>query len=229
VLEPETEKRTAGRKKVRALPTLLAPPRLGAGFVPAGVLARGVLRMGRMRLRGPAVKWVLLALGLLTTSCAGVVGAGAAVVVVGAGVLSMACYDRMTITVTDQATGTKLCDAKVTFTEGSSVTEATSCYSAALSTGKYKLRVERKGLVTYEEPVEVDTGSKCRHAVQTIYVAMDRPNRQTAPQVVAPPPAAPAAAAVAAPAAPPPAPSVSAAPPPAAAPAPAGTAFPDAP
>lgn len=196
-------------------------------------------------LRGSSLKWVLLALGLLTTSCAGAIGAGAALVVVGAGVLSMACYDRMTVTVVDQLTGTKLCDAKVTFTEGDSVTEATSCYSAALSTGKYELKVERRGLVPYQVPVEVNTGSKCRHAVQTIYVALDRPNLQQAPQMIGPPPALPPAAPVApgpapapAPAAPAPAavPSGSAVPAPAAAPAPApatpapaATAFPDTP
>jgi hypothetical protein len=199
------------------------------------------------------MKWVLVALGLLTTSCAGAIGAGAALVVVGAGVLSMACYDRMAITVTDGLTGTKLCDAKVTFTEDGSVTEATSCYTAALSTGKYQLRVERPGLLPYEAPVEINTGSKCRHAVQTIYVALERPNRQQGPQLIGPPPAtAPVAPAAPLPAAPPPpagattvpppaatvpaapsatpAPAAPAAPaaPPAAAPPPATTAFPDA-
>jgi hypothetical protein len=199
-----------------------------------GAVARRVLRVERMKWsRGSAVRWVVVALGLATTSCAGVVGAGAAVAVVGAAVLSMTCYDRMTVTVTDQATGTKLCDAKVTFTKGSSVTEANSCYSAALSTGKYQLRVERQGLVTYEETVDVDTGSKCKHAVQTIYVAMDRPGQQAAPQVVAPAAPAPAAPAPVAPApvAPPPSPSASTPAPPAApatAPAPS-SAFPDAP
>jgi hypothetical protein len=197
------------------------------------------------------MKWALVALGLLTTSCAGVIGAGAALVVVGAGVLSMACYDRMAVTVTDSLSGTKLCDAKVTFTEDGSVTEATSCYTAALSTGKYTLRVERQGLVPYEAPVEINTGSKCRHAVQTIYVALDRPNRQQGPQLIGPPPApvaptplppappAPAGATTAPPAAsasaappsvvPPPTTPPPAATPPSAAPPPADKAFPDAP
>lgn len=215
---------------------------------PADAEGRGALRarfFGMKWLRGSSLKWAVVALGLLTTSCAGAIGAGAALVVVGAGVLSMACYDRMQVTVTDALTGTKLCDAKVTFTEDGSVTEATSCYTAALSTGKYQLRVERKGLVPYEAPVEINTGSKCRHAVQTVYVALDRPNRQQGPQLIAPPPAAPAAPLPAAPAAPPgtttadpppaapaPATPASAAPatpvPPApAAPAPATSAFPD--
>ncbi len=191
-------------------------------------------------LRGSSLKWVLVALGLLTTSCAGAIGAGAALVVVGAGVLSMACYDRMQVTVTDALTGTKLCDAKVTFTEDGSVTEANSCFTAALSTGKYTMRVERKGLVPYEAPIEINTGSKCRHAVETIYVALDRPNRQQPAQVIAPPPAAPATPAVplpAAPAAPPgatmaPAPANPASPAPTrspATPAPATSAFPDSP
>lgn len=188
-------------------------------------------------LRGSAVKWALIGLGLLTTSCAGAIGAGAAVLVVGAGIVSMTCYDRLTVTVTDQLTGAKLCDAKVTFTEGKSVTEATSCYSAALSTGSYKMRVERAGLVPYEAPIQVYTGSKCRHAVQTVYVALERPDQRVAPQLVTPPaspstpPAAataPAAAQPAAPAAPAAAPAPSSAP--AASPstpAPSTTAFPD--
>lgn len=134
--------------------------------VPAGVLAVGVL-----------------AAGVLATGCAGIVGAGAAAVIVGAGALSMTCYDRLAVTVTDRATGTKLCDARVSFIEGSSVTEATSCYQAALSTGKYRVRVERQGLVTYEAPLEVDTGGSCKHATQTLWIAMDRPDwRAPAPR-----------------------------------------------
>lgn len=152
-------------------------------------------------LRGRWVSLALLGAGLVTTGCAGVVGAGAAVVVVGAGVLSMTCYDRVSVTVTDKLTGTELCDAKVTFFEGKSETKATSCYEAALATGKYKMRVERPGLVPYEVPVVIDTGRSCKHAVQTLYVALDRPNMPTAPQHIAPP----GATTVAAPA-PPPAP-----------------------
>lgn len=199
---------------------------------------------------GRWVKWALLGAGLLTTSCAGVVGAGAAVVVVGAGVLSMTCYDRVSVTVTDQLTGTKLCDAKVTFREGTSesVTEATSCYDAALSDGTYTMRVERRGLVPYEVPVVINTGRSCKHAVQTLYVALDRPNMPAQPQFITPPhtapaapaPALPASAAPAAPAAPAaapaapvpaPAPSVNAPPAaaPSAAPPPAAGTFPTAP
>lgn len=155
---------------------------------------------------GAGVKWLLVGLGLATTSCAGAIGAGAAAVVVGAGVLAMTCYDRVAVTVVDQATGNQLCDARVTFWEGSSKTEATSCYTAALTTGKYTLKVERPGLVPYAVPVEVSTGSKCLHAVQTIYVAMERAGAQRGPQQVSPPavPAAPAAPSAPAPAATPP-------------------------
>ena len=172
------------------------------------------------------LSWALLGAGLLTTSCAGVVGAGAAVVVVGAGVLSMTCYDRVSVTVTDRLTGTPLCDAKVTFHEGSSVTEASSCHQAALATGQYKMRVERPGLVSYEVPVTIDTGKSCKHAVQTLWVALDRPNLQTQPTHIAPPPAAPPTAAppqapVAAPVPPPAAPATAPAPAPGTAPAPA--------
>src|SRR6478752_7628790 len=105
--------------------------------------------------RGSWAKWLLVGVGLLSTGCVGVVGAGAAAVLVGAGVLAYTCYDRVSVTVTDRLTGTKLCDARVTFLQGDSKTVATSCYDAALSKGNYVLRVERAGLATFEEPIEV--------------------------------------------------------------------------
>jgi hypothetical protein len=198
------------------------------------------------------MKWVVIAAGLLATSCAGVIGAGAAVVVVGAGVLTFTCYDRVAVTVTDRVTGTKLCDAKVTFLQGTSETVATSCYQAALSSGSYTLRVERRGLETFEEPVEVSESGQCGQTTQTMYIALDRKNRVQGPAQVAPPaapvtvppapaqPAAPVGPAPASttPAAPPataplppapPPPSSGAAPAPAPSPKPAATAFPDAP
>ena len=167
---------------------------------------------------GNWLSWALMAAGLLTTSCAGVIGAGVGAAFVGAGVLSMTCYDRVSVTVTDKVTGTKLCDAKVTFTEDGSETIATSCYQAALSDGQYKMRVERRGLVPYEMPLNIDTGKSCKHAVQTMWVALDRPNLQPPSQQIVPRPSP-----VAAPAAPAAAPAPPAAPPPAPAPAPAPT------
>ena len=209
--------------------------------------------MGRSR--RARVKWGIAALGLMATSCAGFVGAGAAAVLVGAGAVGFTCYDRVSVTVTDAVTGTPLCDAKVTFIEGTSTITATSCYEAALSRGKYRLRVERRGLVPYEESFEVTKGDGCGQSVQTMYVALDRLNHAPAPPaappqvVVAPqngtvlapsaaapaPPSPPASASVSAPAlAPPPTPPGSAparASGPAPAPpgsAPATTAFPEA-
>jgi hypothetical protein len=137
-------------------------------------------------------KWAFVAAGgLLSTSClAAAIGGGVGVVVVGAGVVAFTCYDRVSVTVTDRLTGTKLCDAKVTFTKGSSETEATSCYQAALSAGKYKMRVERHGLLPFEQPVDVVKSSDCGGTIQTMYIALDRPNRVVAPAQVAPPPPA---------------------------------------
>jgi hypothetical protein len=137
-----------------------------------------------MWLRGRYVKLSLVAAGLLSTGCAGAIGAGAAAVFVGAGVLGFTCYDRVSVVVTDGATGTKLCDAKVSFFEGKSETVATSCYQAALSTGKYRLHVERPGLAPFDEPVEVTESASCGQTVQTMYVALDRLNRATAPQQI---------------------------------------------
>lgn len=150
-------------------------------------------------------RWAALAAGLLSTGCLmGAIAAGTGVVVVGAGVIAFTCYDRITVTVTDRLTGTALCDAKITFTKGSSVSEATSCGQVALSAGKYKMRVTRPGLVPFEQPVEVVKGKDCGGTIQTMYVALERPNYQQAPQQVVPAPPPPPTPSVAAPAAPPP-------------------------
>jgi hypothetical protein len=134
--------------------------------------------------------------GLLSTSClAAAIGGGVGVVVVGAGVVAFTCYDRVSVTVTDRLTGTPLCDAHVTFQKGGSVTEATSCYQAALSAGKYMMRVERPGLLPFEQPVDVVKSSDCGGTIQTMYIALDRPNRVVPPEQVAPSPAAPSPAA----------------------------------
>jgi len=136
----------------------------------------------------------LIGAGLLSTGCVGVLGAGTAVVLVGAGFLAYTCYDRVSVTVTDRLTGAKLCDAKVTFIQGDSQTVAASCYEAALSKGKYRLRVERAGLAPFEEEIEVVRGESCGKSVQTMFVALDRLNQPQPPQQIAPPRAAPPAA-----------------------------------
>lgn len=157
---------------------------------------------------------LFIGLGLLSSGCLmGGIALGTGVVAVGAGVVAFTCYDRVNVTVTDRLTGVKLCDAKVVFTQGSSEVEATSCGQAALSAGKYKMRVERPGLVPFEQPVDVVRSEDCGSTTQTMFVALDRPNFQQAPQQVAPPPReapAPPATAVAEP--PPPAPAATPAP-----------------
>ena len=176
---------------------------------------------------------LLLALGLLTTGCAtaGLVGA-TAVVLIGVGALVSTCYDRVEVTVVDQALGNKVCDAQVVFWEGSSSTEATNCYSASLSSGTYTLKVTRPGLEPFEQEITVDTkGQSCDSSLQTMYLAMDRAGGRIhavpAPAAVPPPSATPAPSAMtAAPSAPPaasavvPAPSAAPARTPSAAPAP---------
>ncbi len=149
------------------------------------------------------VRAFVLASGLLSTSCLmGGIAAGTGLVAAGAGVVAFACYDRVSVTVTDRLTGAKLCDARITFLKGSSETEATSCGQAALSAGKYRMRVERTGLVPFEQPVEVVKSEDCGGTIQTMYVAMDRPHTVQAPQQVAPRREAPAPAPAVAPPAP---------------------------
>lgn len=133
-------------------------------------------------MQGKWVKWALVATGMATVSCSGVVGAGAGLAVVAAAVIGYRCYDRVSVTVTDRVTGQTLCDAKVSFWEGNSEIEATSCYQAPLSAGKYRLHVERAGLVPYDVPIEVTKGD-CGQSVQTMYVALERVQ---APQLAAP-------------------------------------------
>lgn len=180
----------------------------------------------------------VLAAGFLSTGCLmGGIAAGTGLVAVGAGVAAFTCYDRVTVTVTDRLTGAKLCDARVAFLKGSSETVATSCGQAALSAGKYKMRVERAGLVPFEQPVEVVKSEDCGSTTQTMFVALERPNQQQAPQQVAPRRDAPvpvplAPAAPAAPAAPnvtPPPEAPATSPPDAAAPVPSGSPAPVAP
>jgi hypothetical protein len=153
----------------------------------------------------------LVAAGLLSTGCLmGGIAAGTGLVAIGGAALAFTCYDRVSVTVTDRLTGTKLCDAKVTFFQGSSETVATSCGQAALSPGKYRMRVERAGLVPYEQRVEVVESQDCGSTTQTMVVALDRPRAPAPPQQVSPPPPPPAPAPP--PAAPPAAPPVSAPP-----------------
>lgn len=158
----------------------------------------------------------LVAAGLLSTGCLmGGIAAGTGLVAIGGAALAFTCYDRVSVTVTDRLTGTKLCDAKVTFLQASSETVATSCGQAALSPGKYRMRVEQPGFVTFQQPVEVVESQDCGSTTQTMVVALSRPNQPAPPQQVAPPPPAPPS--VPAPpvsAAPAPAPPASEAPPP---------------
>jgi hypothetical protein len=163
----------------------------------------------------------LVAAGFLSTGCLmGGIAAGTGLVAIGGAALAFTCYDRVTVTVTDRLTGTKLCDAKVTFIQGSSETVATSCGQAALSAGKYRMRVERAGLVPFEQPVQVVESEDCGSTTQTMVVALDRPRQPAPPQQLTPPPAP-------APAAPPPPAAVSA--PPASAPPPPASTAPTAP
>jgi hypothetical protein len=146
-------------------------------------------------LRGTWSRWVVVATALFSVSCTAAIGAGASLVLVGAGVVAFTCYDRVSVTVTDRLTGTKLCDAKVTFVAGSSETVATSCGQAALSAGKYVMRVERPGLVPFTEPVEVAKSQDCGQTIQTMFVALDRPKTVQTPARVVPPASAPPAVA----------------------------------
>jgi hypothetical protein len=181
----------------------------------------------------------VLAAGLLASGCLmGGIAAGTGALAIGAGAIAFTCYDRVSVEVTDRLTGAKLCDARVTFMKGSSETVATSCGQAALSPGKYKMRVERAGLVPFNQTVDVVEGKDCGSTVQTMVVALERPNRSVEPQRVAPPatavtppapppppsptPETPAPA----PAAPPDVPATPPAPPPSAVPAPSGSAAP---
>lgn len=187
------DKATQGAAPPTALADPWGQPRASRPFpalLASDSIWRGACKVTNMvRSRSGAV--LVVALGLLTTGCAtaGLVGATAAVLV-GVGALASTCYDRVEVTVIDQALGNKVCDAKVVFWEGKSATEATNCYSASLSTGTYTLKVTRTGLEPFEQKVTVDTnGRRCDSSLQTMYLAMDRAKgriRETPAPVAAP-------------------------------------------
>ncbi|HEY6079228.1 MAG TPA: hypothetical protein VIW29_10520 [Polyangiaceae bacterium] len=168
----------------------------------------------------------------LTTGCAMGVGAAAGGALLVAGILSYECYDYVTITVIDEATGDKTCAAKVTVTEDGSEQELGSCYYAPLTEGHWTVRAALPGRPAVTTSVDVTDSKGCQPSVSTILLTIPAPGATSGPRRLVPagpaspaPPASPATAP--APAAPPaPTPEVPSAPSPAP---PAPTLTPEAP
>jgi hypothetical protein len=158
-----------------------------------------------------------LPLLLSATGCvAAAAGAGAAVAFGGAAALTSTCYDRVSLRLTDAASGQVTCGARVSAVNaGGSEVVFKSCYHAAVPRGTWTVRAELPGYATAKTPLIVPDGSRCDPAVQTIELTIAPVGYQSpAP----PPPPAPSprpaitAAPPAAPSAPPPAPSPAAPP-----------------
>jgi len=172
--------------------------------------------------------WVLLA----SSGCiAAAAGAGTAAVFGSAAALTSSCYDRVSLRLTDAASGQVTCTARVSAvsTSGSELTFG-SCYHAAVPPGAWKVRAELAGYTTASTPLTVPVESQCNPAVQTIELTIAPsgyqqpppvPPTPAAPAVAAPPPVVPSAPTTAPPPSaevPPPPPPVSASPAPSAVP-----------
>jgi predicted small secreted protein len=137
----------------------------------------------------------------LVASCNAAIGAGAIVLLGGAGYLASQCYDRVRVRVFDRATGSAGCDADVFVSDGSgSERELRPCYNAALTAGKWTLIARRQGYVTAStELVIPEHEGRCPSYTHTVEFTMRREGEPAEPATVRPAQATPAAAPAAAP------------------------------
>jgi hypothetical protein len=136
-----------------------------------------------------------LPLLLSATGCvAAAAGAGAAVVFGGAAALTSTCYDRVSLRLSDAASGQVTCGARVSAVDaGGSEVVFKSCYHAAVPRGTWTVRAEVPGYATAKTPLIVPEGSRCDPAVQTIELTIAPVGYQSAAPPAPPAPPAPSA------------------------------------
>jgi hypothetical protein len=125
----------------------------------------------------------------LATGCAAGVGAGVGAALIAAGVLTHECYEYVTITVIDGATGAKTCAAKVTVSEGGDDDVLGSCYYAPLTAGSWKVRAELAGRQPAVVTMNVEERDSCEPAVGSLVLTIPAPGGPLAPQPAVPTPA----------------------------------------
>jgi hypothetical protein len=134
---------------------------------------------------------VFLPLLSSATGCvAAAAGAGAAVVFGGAAALTSTCYDRVSLRLTDAASGQITCGATVSAVNahGSEVVFK-SCYHAAVPRGTWTVHAQLPGYTTAKTPLIVPAESHCDPAVQTIELTIAPLGYQPPPPALPPAPA----------------------------------------
>jgi len=159
----------------------------------------------------------LLLLGAAAASvvaCNAAVGVGAVALVSGAGYVAAQCYDRVRLRVRDASTGSYTCNADVSVSDGESERRLRPCYSAALTSGRWRFTARHPGYVpASSELVIAEREGDCPRYVHSIELTLRsendaKPLTQIAPKKApAAPPAAVSPPAAAPPAVSPPAPS----------------------
>jgi hypothetical protein len=131
---------------------------------------------------------LLGAVSLSIASCNALVGAGAVVVLGGAGFLANQCYDRVRVRVYDRSTGAAGCDADVFVSDGDSERKLRPCYNAALTEGKWTLTARREGYVPAStELVIPHHEGRCPSYTHSVEFTLRREGEPAEPAVVAPP------------------------------------------
>jgi hypothetical protein len=85
------------------------------------------------------------------------------------------CYQSLTVTVIDDRTGGKTCDATVTLRHSKgAIEELDDCYHAALSKGQYRIRAALGGRESEVTEFNVGDLSDCKPVTSTIMLTVPR-------------------------------------------------------
>jgi hypothetical protein len=85
------------------------------------------------------------------------------------------CYQDLTVTVIDDLTGAKVCDAQVTIRDSNGeMQDLDSCYHASLSEGQYRIRAALAGRKSEATAFEVGDLSDCKPVTSTIVLTIPR-------------------------------------------------------
>jgi hypothetical protein len=111
---------------------------------------------------------------LLIASCNAAVGGGLVVLVGGAGLLAVQCYDRVRVRVRDPESGLSTCSADVWLSEGGgSERRLRPCYSAALTEGSWTLTARQEGYApATTELVIPEHEGDCPHYTHTVELTL---------------------------------------------------------
>jgi len=162
---------------------------------------------GPSPVRGWRALLLVGAAAAIVVACNAAVGVGAVALVGGAGYVAAQCYDRVRLRVRDASTGSYTCEADVSVSDGGSERRLRPCYSAALTSGRWRFTARHPGhLPASSELVIAERDGDCPHYVHSIELTLRSENdaqqlTQIAPKKTPVPPAAAGSPAAVSPAA----------------------------